>query len=95
MINLKYESDQPLARLKPGDQATIIRVTHFPFAREKDKEKYRNVPDGDHEARCVAPYTLECAKYPELNGRYNMWRGDKRLITKRMKKIFDIFTQVC
>ena len=81
MKNLKYESDQPLARLKPGDQATIIRVTHF--------------PDGDHEARCVAPVTLECAKYPELNGRYNMWRGDKRLITKRMKKIFDIFTQVC
>lgn len=35
MKNLKYESDQPLARLKPGDQATIIRVTHFPFAREK------------------------------------------------------------
>ncbi len=77
MKNIKYESDQPLARLEPGDKA-IIRVTHFPFAREKDKEKYRNVPDGDHEARCVAPYTLACAKYPELNGRYNMWLGDKR-----------------
>ena len=35
MKNIKYESDQPLARLEPGDKA-IIRVTHFPFAREND-----------------------------------------------------------
>ena len=77
MKNIKYESDQPLARLDPGDKA-IIRVTHFPFARENDKERYKNVPAGDHEAKCVAPYRLECAKYPELNGRYNMWLGDKR-----------------
>ena len=38
MKNIKYESDQPLARLEPGDKA-IIRVTHFPFARENDKER--------------------------------------------------------
>ena len=55
MKNIKYEkigrascseSDQPLARLEPGDKA-IIRVTHFPFARENDKERYKNVPAGD------------------------------------------------
>ena len=51
MKNLKYESDQPLARLKPGDQATIIRVTHFPFAREKDKEKYKNERFGKENRR--------------------------------------------
>ena len=37
MKNIKYESDQPLARLEPGDKA-IIRVTHFPFALETDKQ---------------------------------------------------------
>ena len=46
MKNIKYESDQPLARLEPGDKA-IIRVTHFPFARENDNERYKNVPAGD------------------------------------------------
>ena len=77
MKNIKYESDRPLARLEPGDMA-IIRVTHFPFARENDKERYKNVPAGDHEAKCVAPYRLECEKYPELSGRYNMCLVDKR-----------------
>ena len=79
MKNIKYESDNPLARLEVGDTAEIS-VTHFPHSivKEKDIKKYGHIPNGIYEATVISPYQLKCMEYPELSGNYNYWRGDKR-----------------
>ena len=79
MKNIKYEFDNPLARLESGDTAEIS-VTHFPHSivSEKDIKKYGHIPNGTYEAKVISPYQLKCVEYPELSGRYNYWRGDKR-----------------
>lgn len=76
MKNIKYDSGRPLMRLEKGDKA-VISVIRFPFANDKDKERYKDVPPGDYEAVCVDYLWLKCEKYPILSGRYNYWRGDK------------------
>lgn len=76
MKNEKYDLSRPLMRLEKGDKA-IIRFTRFPFAKEKDKQKYKNVTEGKYETVCTEPYYLECSQQPLLSGRYNYWRGDK------------------
>ena len=43
----------------------------------KNKEKYKDVPEGTYDAVCIEEYYLKCEKYPILNGRYNFWHGDK------------------
>lgn len=79
MKNIKYESDNPLARLESGDTAEIS-VTHFPHStvREKDIKKYGHIPNGIYKATVISPYQLKCEEYPELSGSYNYWLGDKR-----------------
>lgn len=76
MKTIKYDSSRPLMRLEKGDKA-IISVSRFPFANSKDKERYKDVPEGKYNAICVDYLYLECADYPILSGRYNYWRGDK------------------
>ena len=78
MKDIKYSSDRPLMRLQEGDIAEIS-VTHFfkSIVREKDIQKYGNIPNGAYKASVIAPYQLKCEEYPELSGRYNYWRGDK------------------
>lgn len=76
MKDIKYDSSRPLMRLENGDKA-VISVCHFPFAKDKDKEKYKDIPVGIHEAICTEPYYLECKEHPVLSGRYNYWRGEK------------------
>lgn len=76
MKNIRYDSGRPLMRLEKGDKA-VIRVTHFPFANSKDKERYKDVPSGSYEAVCVDYLRLECEIYPILSGRYNYWRGER------------------
>ena len=76
MKNENYDSSKPLARLEKGDKA-IIRFTRFPFAKEKDKQKYKDVQVGKYEAICTEPLVLECKEHPVLGGRFNYWRGDK------------------
>lgn len=78
MRNIEYCSSIPLERLEKGDKA-IISVTHFDqsIVKEKDRNKYKDVPNGKYEAICVEPYYLECEEYPVLNGRYTFWNGGK------------------
>lgn len=81
MIDIKdmeYYNSTPLARLEEGDKA-IISVTHFnkSIVKDKDINKYKDVPNGKYESICIEPYYLECKEYPELSGRYNFWYGDK------------------
>lgn len=52
MKNIKYDSSRPLMRLEKGDKA-IISVSRFPFASSKDKERYKDVPEGKYNAICV------------------------------------------
>ena len=74
--NIKYDNGRPIMRLEKGDKA-IISVTHFPFAKEKDKNKYGDIPRGKYNAICIEPYYLQCEEQPLLSGRYNYWRGEK------------------
>ena len=76
MKDENYDSSRPLMRLEKGDKA-VIRFTRFPFAKEKDKQKYKDIPIGRYEAVCIEPYYLECPVQPLLGGRFNYWRGDK------------------
>lgn len=76
MKNMEYDNGRPLARLEKGDKA-IISVAHTDTAREKDRVKYKNVPNGEYEATVIEEYRLECKKYPELSGSYAMWYGNK------------------
>lgn len=75
MKNTNYDSSQPLKRLEKGDKA-IIRVRKF-STKEKDKIKYKDVPNGVYEAVCTKPFYLECKEYPVLSGRYTFWYGNK------------------
>lgn len=77
--DLEYDPDIPIGRLEAGDVA-VISVIHFPdtIVNDKDKAKYGHIPKGEYLAKVVKPYFLSCEKYPELSGRYNYWRGDKR-----------------
>lgn len=77
--DLEYDPDRPIRRLETGDTAVIF-VTHFPdtIVRDKDRVKYGHIPRGEYAARVIKPYTLSCERYPELSGKYNYWRGDKR-----------------
>lgn len=79
MKKIKYEPDRPLYRLEPGDEAEIS-VTHFPDAivKLKDRLKYGHIPNGKYKAIVTTEYHLKCDLYPELDGAYNYWRGDKR-----------------
>jgi len=76
MKDISYDSSRPLMRLEKGDKARIRHVK-FPFARDKDKQRYKDVPVGTYEAVCTEPFYLECAEQPLLSGRYNYWKGDK------------------
>lgn len=93
--DIEYDPDRPLMRLEKGDMA-IISVVHFPdtIVRDKDKAEYGHIPKGEYPARVIRPYTLSCDRYPELGGRYNYWRGDKRgcsdgIYADEVKKIDD------
>lgn len=77
MKDIEYDQHRPLRRLETGDKAIIKVSRRFSRANEKDKEKYKDVPDGKYEAIYIAPYRLECKEYPILSGSYNYWRGDK------------------
>lgn len=79
MKDIPYEFDRPLLRAEKGD-IVEISVTHFSknIVREKDIKKYGHIPNGKYRAVVVEPCKLECKEYPELNGHYNLWRGDKR-----------------
>lgn len=78
MRNIEYDSFMPLKRLENGDKA-IISVGHFDqsIVKEKDINKYKEVPNGKYEAICVGEYKLECKEHPVLSGRYCFWRGNK------------------
>lgn len=78
MRNVEYDSSMPLKRLENGDKA-IISVRHFDqsIVKEKDINKYKDVPNGEYEAICVGEYKLECKEHPVLSGRYCFWRGNK------------------
>lgn len=78
MKNIKYDESRPLVRLEIGDKARIMINKKYIKGKEKDPNKYKDVPDGIYEAVCVDEYKLECEEYPQLNGSYNYWRGDKR-----------------
>lgn len=77
MKNIEYDSSRPIMRLEKGDKA-VIKITHATFENAKDKEEYKDVPNGIYDAICVEPYKLVCVEYPVLSGYYNYWRGDKR-----------------
>lgn len=79
MKNIEYDSDRPLMRLEVGDVAEIS-VTHFPLTivKKKDQQKYGHIPSGKYKAKVIDEYHLECEEFPELSGKYNYWRGDKR-----------------
>lgn len=77
MDNTKsYDKMRPLERLEKGDKV-YISVSHFPFSKEKDKKKYKDVPKGTYEGIYEGDGYVICKEYPVLNGHYNMWHGDK------------------
>jgi hypothetical protein len=79
MKDSRYYSSMPLMRLEKGDKAVIhVNSRNFSFLKERDRERYKNIPDGVYNAVCVSPFCLKCEEYPELSGLYNMHGGDKK-----------------
>ena len=76
MKDFEYDSYRPLMRLEKGDHA-IIRVRHSGLEKPAHRKKYGHIPDGYYDAVVIAPYELQCDKYPELGGKYCYWYGNK------------------
>lgn len=78
MKDVEYDSSRPLRRLEKGDKA-IIKVNKFhpDLVSKKDRNKYKDVPNGVYEAIYIDDYKLECKQYPVLSGKYSFWGGNK------------------
>lgn len=78
MKNIEYDSSMPLKRLEKGDKA-IISVRHFDqiIVNDKDRIRYKDIPNGKYKAVCIDEYKLECKEYPALSGRYCFHGGNK------------------